>query len=144
MPKYRLTRDFSGNGTAPNNTKAPKGQIAPKFIYLTKKLKKGDIIEGDIATEDSAFGIKGKSIAFKTMGATTTNGVPYSDLALLYIPIENDGALEELDSVTGKAIQIGQAQEPFYEKHKDHIVLLLIVVAGYFAIKSAIYETYIK
>jgi hypothetical protein len=97
MVKYRLTRDYSANGTTENNAKAPVGQLAPKNIYLTKKLKKGDIIEGEIASENSIFGTEGKSIAFKTMGATTTDGKPYSNLALLYIPIDNAGALEEIN-----------------------------------------------
>jgi len=139
MAKYRLTRDYGANGTAPNNATAPSGQIAPKWIYLTKKLKKGDIIEGGITTENSTFGLKGESIAFKTLGATTTQGVPYSDLALLYIPIENDGALEEIDD-KGNVINIHKANfltDPtFIEKHKNHLLIVGALLLGYFAYKK--------
>ena len=40
MAKYRLTRDYGANGTAPNNATASNGQMLPKWIYLTKKFKK--------------------------------------------------------------------------------------------------------
>ena len=166
MSKYRLTRDYSANGTALNNAQAPIGQLAPKNIYLTKKLKKGDVIEGGIATEDSIFGIKGQSIAFKTMGATTTNGVPYSDLALLYIPIDNAGALEKIDD-NGNVINKNEiappteivnlspsanlsSEEKFYQslgfkdrggwsftvKAKGRFLVAVVLVAGYFAYKK--------
>jgi hypothetical protein len=158
MAKYRLTRDYAGNGTAPNNSQAQNGQLPPKNLYLTKKLKKGDIIEGGIATEDSVFGIKGNSIAFKTMGATTTNGVPYNDLALLYIPLDNAGALEEIDD-KGNLINKNETvnlskvvnlspEEKFYQslglkssmfftlKSKGRLLVFAVLVGGYFAYKK--------
>jgi len=142
MAKYRLTRDYSANGTAPNNAISQAGQIPPKWIYLTKKLKKGEIIDGGITTKDSTFVHKGESIAFKTLGATTTQGVPYSDLALLYIPIENEGALEEIDD-NGNVINKYKAnflKDPsFIEKHKNHLLIVGALVLGYFA-----YKKYIK
>jgi hypothetical protein len=135
MAKYRFTRDFSANGTAPNNAIAPAGQIPPKWIYLTKKFKKGEIIEAGIATENSTFGSKGESIAFKTLGATTTQGVPYSDLALLYIPIENNGALEEIDD-NGNVINKSTKEETFLQKNKNNLIIAVVLVAGYFAYKK--------
>ena len=145
MAKYRLTRDYSASGTASNNAQAPIGQLAPKNIYLTKKLKKGDIIEGSIATEDSVFGIKGQSIAFKTMGASTTNGVAYSDLALLYFPIDNAGALEEIDD-KGNVINKNEiapptkSDSPFSAKllgaYNQNLIIAVVLVAGYFAYKK--------
>ena len=138
MAKYRLTRDVSANGTAENTIKAPAGQLAPKNLYLTKQLKKGEVIEGEIATKDSYFGQKGQSIEFKMSGATTTNGVPYSDLAVLYIPIDNNGALEEIDEngnliKNQKDVLLG---EPFLQKHKNHLLIAVALVAGYFAYKK--------
>ena len=139
MAKYRLTRDYSANGTAPNNATAPIGQTAPRWIYLTKKLKKGEIIEGGITTENSTFVHKGESIAFKTLGATTTQGVPYSDLALLYIPVGNDGALEEIDD-KGNVINKYKANfltDPaFMEKHDYRLLIVGALVLGYLAYKK--------
>ncbi len=95
--KYRLTRDNAANGTAINTVPVPSGTIAPKLIYLTKQFKKGDIVEGLVATEDSIFAKKGKSLLVKASnGVTTTNGVPYSGEVTLALSLDN-GALEKLD-----------------------------------------------
>jgi hypothetical protein len=97
MAKYRLIRDNSANGTAINTVPAPAGMIAPKLVYLTKKFKKGDIVDGTVATQTTAFAESGKSLLVKTSsGVTTTNGIPYSGEVELALSLTN-GALETLD-----------------------------------------------
>ena len=80
------------------------------------------------------------------MGASTTNGVAYSDLALLYFPIDNAGALEEIDD-KGNVINKNEIAPPtkssgdaFFPKlagaYNQNLIIAVVLVAGYFAYKK--------
>jgi hypothetical protein len=119
--------------------------IQTKFIVTTDKslpndkavtinLKKGDILQG---VSTSKWGTPENDAG--------GYGLTFTDKAGNKFSISTGGRTDipfykELDStiVTDdqKEQQSANAQQPFLEKHKNHLLLLLAVVAGYFAYKK--------
>lgn len=97
MAKYILLRDFSANGTVLNTEPAPEGMAAPKYKYLTKKYKKGDVVDGELGT-DELFGSGTNKSLFVTEsnGVTSTDGIPYTGTAKLAFDL-TVGALQKID-----------------------------------------------
>lgn len=135
MVKYKLLRDAAANGrvkipATTYTTESGIPMLGPEYIYITKKFKKGDIVEGVIATKQDVFAEAGKSLLVKaSTGLTTTGGEPYSGGEVELAFDLTHGALELIDE-NGNVKSI--ETESFFST--KNVIILIIIIGGIYAL----------
>jgi hypothetical protein len=78
MAKYRFLRDRAANGRISIPSVISNGMMSPSWLPVTKQYKKGDVVDGTIATKDNPPFTQKGDFLIKASSGVTSNGKPYS------------------------------------------------------------------
>jgi hypothetical protein len=123
--KIKFIEDYEAKGT---NLKKNDPNIEQASYMLTYSFKKGDVFDGEKIVV--GVGIETGSPAQYAVKITTpealkVDGTKWSGQAIFEVPEE--AVTEQTLSSTGQT---------FFQKHKNHLILVGVLVLGYFAFKK--------
>lgn len=127
---YKFKEDFI-NGVLPNTNGKPN------ILF-----KKGDVIDGTIITEKIIFNKPTKVIMAKptVVGSRTeeANGLVSVPISSVEIFDAETDAKKQLEDAIAKEKEKSNIvnEQSFLQKHKNHLIIAVVLVAGYFAYKK--------